>query len=112
MLDQNGDIVPSGRAISITKDNLQKAYKEGCSDVKKVLDNLFPGQSEEPKKEKKWVDVTDKCIVLPGHDDYVCIHDREWYLYWIYNDGRTRKVGDTPYDYRIRNGRIEREAEC
>ncbi len=41
--------------LTITKENLEKAYKEGCSDVKKVLDNLFPGQCA-PKE--KWVDVT------------------------------------------------------
>lgn len=57
------EIVPLGKTqgegnekrLTITKENLEKAYKEGCSDVKKVLNNLFPGQT---KAKDEWVDVT------------------------------------------------------
>lgn len=28
--------------IQIEKDNIRKAYEDGCSDVKKVLETLFP----------------------------------------------------------------------
>lgn len=29
--------------LEITEENLKKAHENGCSDVKKVLENLFPG---------------------------------------------------------------------
>ena len=38
---------------AITPENLQKAYDEGCSDVKKVLENLHPDYFEKEETYKQ-----------------------------------------------------------
>lgn len=35
--------------VKLKKENLQKAYEEGCEDVKKVLRNLYPNEFENNK---------------------------------------------------------------
>lgn len=40
--------------INITKDALDKTYRDGCSDVKRVLKNLFPDYEFEKPIELKW----------------------------------------------------------
>ncbi len=47
--------------ISIKKENLQKAYKEGTSEIKTLLENLF---SEDVKPKLKWQDITNFNQVL------------------------------------------------
>ncbi len=39
--------------ITITKENLQKAYDEGCDDTKKVLKNLCPDEFEKEMEIEK-----------------------------------------------------------
>jgi len=38
------------KKLEITEENLQKAHEDGCSDVKKALENMFPEVFESLKK--------------------------------------------------------------
>ena len=49
--------------VKIKKSAVCKAYKDGCSDVRKVLGTLFPFLTEEKKEEKEFPQV------WPGVED-------------------------------------------
>ena len=68
--------------VEIDSENVIKAHKEGCSDVKKVLENLFPAtlKPPAPKFEPKQVwKVDDNYIIILADGNYMYTSNfRSW----------------------------------
>ena len=84
--------------VTITKDALDKTYREGCSDVKKVLKNLFPDHEFEKPIELKDGQIWKKSTQYPHEYIRICLvdnSDNSWVMDFLDIDGGHSPIKDT-----------------